>query len=108
MAWYAQIGTNNTVEQILFVSDTHDIHWVEQTYGGNWIEAFENGGTRKNFPSKNYTYDSELDAFLPPKPFLSWVLNSKKYNWEAPTPYPKDGQLYKWNEETISWEEVTL
>ena len=66
------------------------------------------GGTpfRKNFASIGYTFDEDRDAFIPPKPkdLDSWVLNEDSCLWEAPIPYPDDGQNYEWNEETQSWD----
>jgi hypothetical protein len=63
------------------------------------------GGTpfRKNHAAIDYTYDEQRDAFIPKKPFNSWILNENKCIWEAPTPYPSDGKTYDWNEETLSW-----
>ena len=71
------------------------------THGG----VHNNGGTpfRKNHAGIGYTYDSQRDAFISPKPFNSWVLNENTCQWEAPIAYPNDGQRYKWNEETQSW-----
>jgi hypothetical protein len=69
------------------------------------------GGTpfRKNFASIGYTFDEDRDAFIPPKPkdLDSWVLNEDSCLWEAPIPYPDDGQNYEWNEETQSWDLIT-
>jgi hypothetical protein len=62
---------------------------------------------RKNFAGIGFTYDSERDAFIPPKPFESWTLNENTCNWDAPTIYPNDGKHYTWNEETLTWTEVT-
>jgi hypothetical protein len=103
MAWYAQIGTDKVVQQVIFVSDNYDVSWVEQTYGGIWVEAIEGGGAQKNFPAPGYSYDSALNVFIPPKPFASWLLNTETYTWQAPVPYPEDGQMYIWNEPTLSW-----
>ena len=58
---------------------------------------------RGNYAGIGYIYDSELDVFYPPKPFASWTLNSTTYLWESPVPYPTDGKLYDWDEETINW-----
>ena len=58
---------------------------------------------RKNHASVGYSYDQTRDAFIPPKPYNSWILNENTCLWEAPVSYPSDGQLYKWNEETLSW-----
>lgn len=59
---------------------------------------------RKNFAGVGYSYDQSRDAFIPPKPFNSWILNENKCVYEAPIPYPDDGQSYLWDEETISWD----
>jgi hypothetical protein len=61
---------------------------------------------RKNFAGIGFTYDSERDAFIPPKPYSSWVLNEQSCQWEAPVPRPTEG-LYKWNEESVQWVEVS-
>lgn len=58
---------------------------------------------RKNFAGIGYSYDSELDAFIPPKPYNSWALNEETCLWEAPIPYPLDGDAYFWDEQTVSW-----
>jgi hypothetical protein len=80
------------------------------THGG--VHAL--GGTpfRKNYAGIGYTYDADRDAFLPPRPYLSWVLNEDTCLWESPIPYPTDiGTLenpkrYTWNEENLSWDEI--
>ena len=71
------------------------------THGG----VHDNNGTpfRKNHAGIGYTYDSNRDAFIAPKPFNSWILNEQTCNWNAPVAYPTDGQRYSWNEETQSW-----
>ena len=72
------------------------------THGG----VHSNGGTpfRKNHAGIGYTYDQQRDAFIPQKPYNSWVLNESTCNWEAPVAYPQDGNKYKWNEQTLSWD----
>ena len=62
---------------------------------------------RKNFAGIGYSYDSVRDAFIPPKPFDSWVLNENTCLWEAPIPKPTDGKQYKWDEENTAWVEYT-
>jgi hypothetical protein len=78
--------------------------WVQTSYnthGG----VHNNGGTpfRKNHASIGYTYDEQRDAFIPQKPFNSWILNETTCIWEAPVVYPTGGQIYSWNESTLSW-----
>ena len=62
---------------------------------------------RANYAGIGYTYDSVNDVFYAPQPYLSWVLNTQTYLWEAPVPYPTDGQTYDWDEATQSWVLVT-
>ena len=65
-------------------------------------------GLRKNYAGIGYTYDPVLDAFIPPKPYPSWSLNTQTCLWEAPVPYPDDGKAYYWDEATLSWMPVPL
>lgn len=65
-------------------------------------------GLRKNYAGIGYTYDPVLDAFIPPQPYPSWLLNTQTCLWEAPVPYPDDGKPYVWDEDTLSWVEVPL
>ena len=61
---------------------------------------------RKNYAGIGYTYDTERDAFIAPKLFASWTLNEDTCYWESPVPYPDDGKLYEWDEDTTSWVEI--
>jgi len=72
------------------------------THGG----VHKLGGTpfRKNHAGIGYTYDSQRDAFITPKPYNSWILNENTCNWEAPISKPQDGNKYSWNEQTLSWD----
>jgi hypothetical protein len=63
---------------------------------------------RKNYAGIGYYYDSIRDAFIPPKPFPSWTLNEESCLWDSPLPYPNDGKVYTWNEETGNWEEINF
>jgi hypothetical protein len=62
---------------------------------------------RKNYAGIGFSYDPVRDAFIPPKPFDSWLLNEDTCLWSAPVPMPDDDKLYNWNEATQSWDEVT-
>ena len=64
------------------------------------------GGFRKNYAGIGFTWDEDRDAFIPPKPYPSWVLNETTCRWESPIPYPSDGQNYWWNENQQAWEKV--
>ena len=115
MSHFAQIDVNNIVTQVIVIEQ--DV--VDTGLFGNpnsWIQTSYNtsggihllGGTplRKNYAGIGYTYDSTRDAFIPPKPFNSWVLNENSCLWEAPTAIPDDSKTYKWDEDTISWIET--
>ena len=78
--------------------------WKQTSYNTNAGVHFL-GGTpfRKNYAGIGYTYDLNRDAFIPPKPYNSWILNETTCLWEAPIPYPTDEQRYSWNEEILNW-----
>ena len=116
MSHFAKIE-NGTVTQVIVVEqDVLDTGlfgdpslWVQTSYntlGGQHTL----GGTplRKNYAGIGYTYDSERDAFIPPTPFNSWLLNEDTCLWEAPTPMPTDDKQYSWDEDTLSWVEIEL
>lgn len=118
MAHFAQLDENNIVTQVIVVSNNEllDENGVEQEIkgiafcqtllGGNWKQTSYNGNMRKNYAGIGFTYDADRDAFISPKPFNSWVLNEDTCRWEAPTPMPTDGKMYRWDEDTVSWIEV--
>ena len=135
MAHYAQIDSNNIVTQVIVVADadTADAHgnhmesigiaFCQRLIGGNWKQTsyntqggtHNNGGTpfRGNYAGIGYTYDAQRDAFIPPKPYNSWVLDESTCLWNAPVAYPTDvgtpeaPKMYTWNEETKSWDLIT-
>lgn len=87
--------------------DTSPGTWLRTSYntiGGQHTQ----GGTplRKNYAGIGYSYDAQRDAFIPPQPFASWVLNEDTCLWDAPTPMPTEGGPYRWDEATTSWVEV--
>lgn len=69
----------------------------------NLPSADQSKAFRKNYAGIGFVYDEFRDAFIPPKPFASWVLNEQSCLWEAPIPAPQDGQFYDWDEENQSW-----
>jgi hypothetical protein len=88
--------------------DSSPGEWIQTSYnthGG----VHSNGGTplRKNYAGIGFTYDRTKDAFIPPKPFASWVLNEETCLWDAPVAMPSDGKMYQWDENTTNWIEVT-
>lgn len=127
MASFAKIGLNNKVIEVLSVNNEvlKDADGIEQenigidfltkltgwaiwkqtsynTHGG----VHNNNGTplRKNHAGIGYTYDEDRDAFIPKKPFNSWILNENTCLWESPIPYPQDNNKYTWNEQNQSWD----
>ena len=100
-----------------FVDDSPG-QWIQTSYntrGGvhyqpntNEPSEDQSKALRKNYAGIGYTYDATKDAFIPPQPFNSWTLNEDTCLWDSPVPYPKDGKLYKWNEEILNWEEVII
>lgn len=87
--------------------------WIQtsyNTYGGVHYDPFtkepsldQSKALRKNYASIGYFYDSDRDAFIPPQPFKSWLLNEQSCLWEPPIPMPIDDKKYYWDEETLSW-----
>ena len=63
---------------------------------------------RKNYAGIGYYYDPIRDAFIPPKPFPSWILNEDSCLWDSPVPYPNDGKMYEWNEDILNWQEINF
>ena len=109
MSHFAELDENNVVLRVL-VGDNNlpneGYDWFVENLGGRWVQTSYNGSIRKNFAGIGFTYDEELDAFIPPKPFESWTLNEGTCRWQSPAPYPQDGRVYAWNEETLAWDEV--
>ena len=95
------------VEQEVIDSGLFGSGWVQTSYNTHGGQHPEGRPLRKNYAGIGYTYDSTKDAFIPPKPFPSWVLNETTCLWDAPTPMPIDDKQYSWNEETLSWVEIT-
>ena len=123
MAHFAKLGTGNIVTAVHVVSNdvatteqagvdflndlykTRDV-WKQTSYntkGG--VHLLGETPFRKNYASIGYTYNQTKDAFIPPKPFDSWILNEDTCLWEAPVAYPSDGKEYEWDESSKSWVE---
>lgn len=113
MAHFAKV-VDGVVTQVI-VAEPEFFQTFVDSSPGEWIQTSYNtfggvhklGGTplRKNYAGIGYTYDRQRDAFIPPKPFASWVLNEDTCLWEAPVAMPDDGKLYQWDEATTNWVE---
>ncbi len=132
MAYFAKLNLNNIVEKVISINnsvitdsngieqeqlgvdfinnlyETNDI-WKQTSYNTHGGIHNSNGTPfRKNYAGIGYSYDENRDAFISIKPYNSWILNEQTCLWEAPIPYPTDGQRYSWNEETQSWTLQTI
>lgn len=102
MGHFAKINQKRIVTQVI----VGDEEYVE-SLPGTWIQTSYTGEFRKNYAAVGYTYDYLKDAFIPLKPFDSWILNENTCRWEAPIAYPEDNtKPYYWDEESLSWKEV--
>jgi hypothetical protein len=111
MAHYAFLDSDNIVTEVITgIDESQLIEGLDpETWYGNFRgqickRTSYNGNIRKNYAGIGYTYDAERDAFIPPKPFDSWLLDEDTCQWEAPVPYPTDGFTYTWNEAEVDWE----
>ena len=111
MAHYAFLDNNNIVTEVIVgIDETELIEGLDpETWYGNFRgqvckRTSYNGNIRKNYAGIGFKYDEARDAFIPPKPFESWLLNESTCLWEAPTSYPTDGEFYKWVEEDLNWQ----
>jgi hypothetical protein len=115
MAHFAELDENNIVQQVIVVaneelldngveSEAKGIAFCQSLFGGNWVQTSYNKTFRKNYCGSGFSYDLVRDAFIPPKPFNSWLLNEDTCLWEAPTPYPTDGKFYNWVEADLNWQ----
>lgn len=121
MAHFAKV-INETVTQVIVAEpeffdtfvDTSPGEWIQTSYntrGGvhynpetDEPSADQTKALRKNYAGVGFTYDRELDAFIPPQPYSSWTLNEETCLWEPPVQYPDDDNRYEWNEENQSWD----
>ena len=119
MATFAKIGLNSKVIESLSVHNDvlKDANGMEQealgidfltklTGWAIWRQTSYNNNMRKNHAGIGYSYDEEIDAFIPPKPYPSWLLDEDTCLWDSPTPYPDDGNKYEWNESNQSWDSI--
>jgi len=125
MASFAKIGLNNKVIAVHSVhndvlkdsngveQEVNGIDFLTKLYGWSiWIQTSYNKNIRKNFAGIGFIYDEIRDAFIPPKPYNSWILNETTCNWESPVAMPttvlEENQYYSWNESTLTWDIVEV
>ena len=120
MAHYAFLDDSNIVTEVIVgIDETELIEGLSpEIWYGNFrnqacIRTSYNGNIRKNYAGIGYLYDEERDAFIPPKPFNSWLLDEDTCLWYAPVPMPEieepySGVFYVWNEDIVNWEEIIL
>ena len=86
--------------------DSSPGEWIQTSYNTRGGQHPEGRPLRKNYAGIGFTYDPVRDAFIPPKPYASWVLNEDTCLWDAPVAYPTDGKIYNWNEDQQNWIEA--
>lgn len=119
MAHFAQLDEINTVLQVIVVSnddvmdngqesEAKGISLCQSLLGSNtnWAQTSYNATFRKNYAGIGYTFDAQRNAFIPPKPFNSWILDEETCQWNPPVAYPDDTKRYMWNEEAQQWDEI--
>ena len=118
MAHFAQLE-NNIVTNVIVVanetiidengneSEQKGIDFCSNLLGGNWKQTSYNSNFRKNFAGIGCIYDESRDAFISPKPYNSWILDETTCQWKAPVDMLTDGKMYVWDEDTLSWKEIT-
>ena len=116
MAHFAKLN-GNVVEDVIVISNDAinnlpfpasepiGIAFCQSLYGADtqWAQTSYNSSFRYNYAGIGYVFDSVAGAFIGPKPYPSWLLNTSTFQWQAPVPYPNDGKVYDWDEATQSW-----
>lgn len=118
MAHFAQLDNNNIVMQVIVVHNNElledgieieerGIDFCKSLFGSDtyWKQTSYNGNFRKNYAGIGFSYDFQRDAFIPPQPFPSWILDENTCRWQSPIPYPDDGKIYYWDESQQTWVE---
>lgn len=112
MSHFAKVKNSMVTQVIVAEQDVIDsglfgTGWIQTSYNTHSGQHPEGRPLRKNYAGVGYTYDAQRDAFIPPKPYVSWSLNETTCQWDAPVAYPTDNKRYYWDEPTTSWIEVT-
>ena len=117
MAHFVQLDDNGQVINAVVIHNNElledgveveakGIAFCKQLYGADtrWVQTSYNASIRKNYAGLGFSYDPARDAFIPPQPYPSWIINENTCQWEAPIPYPNEGN-YSWDETSLSWVE---
>ena len=107
MSHFAKIDNSNIVTEVIVAEQD----FINSGVVGDsflWVQTSYNSNFRKNFAKIGDTWDSTKDAFIPPKPYPSWILNEDTCLWETPVAHPNDGKIYEWNESDQQWDEVII
>jgi hypothetical protein len=111
MSHWAELDENSVVLRVI-VGDNNDpngdegYRWIVENLGGRWVKTSYNATFRKNYAGIGYSFNEELNAFIPPKVLPSWVLDEDTCQWVPPIPYPETGGPYLWDEESLDWTPV--
>lgn len=110
MSHFAKVENGIVTQVIVVEQDVLDTgafgdpaSWVQTSYNTHGGQHPEGRPLRKNYAGIGFTYDLGRDAFIPPQPFASWILDENTCLWNPPIPYPNDGNRYTWDEMTQSW-----
>jgi hypothetical protein len=110
MAHFAKLNDAGIVLQVIAVTDDNapdeaaGVAFLTGIFGySNWKQTSYNGNIRKNYDGIGYSYDAVRDAFIPPQPYPSWLLNELTCLWESPVPYPAESAFCSWDETTKTW-----
>ena len=111
MIYFAKLGLNSKVVETIHIGDEYvptekaGIEYLQKHINYPfWVQTFKDRSQRKNFAGIGYTYDEDRDAFIPKKPYNSWILNEDTCLWEAPMVKPEDDNRYNWNEDNQTWD----
>ena len=119
MAHFAELDENNIVLRVIVVNnnelldgeqekESKGIDFCQTILGGTWVQTSYSGSFRARFAGIGYTYNDYHDAFIPSKPFTSWLFNDNLLDWYPPVPHPEDGKFYYWDETNVTWVEISI
>ena len=104
MSYFAKLNSENIVVAVYPGKDTDTEEKISERTGETYKKTSYTGSIRKNYAGIGYIYDASKDAFIPPKPYNSWVLDNDTCQWKAPVNLPDETNFYIWNEDNLKWE----